>query len=383
MASPFRIYFPYVRKPANFNPRTITICSVGLLGGSLGLAFKTSGFKGTIIGLSSRKNIDAAKSLGCIDEAFGYDALPEVIGRTDLLVLCSPINAIIDTIKKLGAVTLPRDLVITDVGSTKREIMDTAKRYLPAHVRFVGGHPMAGSEKSGAAHADPYLFQNAVYVLVPASEKSEEPDRALSSFLERYLGCKPIFLDARTHDAIAATVSHVPHMLAVALMMFAEQAEKEMPGTIRLAAGGFRDMTRIASAPYAMWHDILSTNRDVIVHGIDGYIAVLREIKRRLAKDSLQTMFAKAARARDRIPARSKGCISDLSEITVAAKDRPGFIASVSAALAAKKININDIEVLKVREGEGGAIRLAFASRENARKAVAVLATAGFSARER
>jgi prephenate dehydrogenase len=367
----------------NFNPRTITICSVGLLGGSLGLAFKTSGFKGTIIGLSSQKNRETAASLGCIDEAFGYDALPEVIGRTDLLVLCSPINAIIDTIKKLGAVTLPGDLVITDVGSTKREIMDTAKRYLPAHVRFVGGHPMAGSEKSGAAHADPYLFQNAVYVLVPASGIPEEADRAVSVCLEQYLGCKSIFLDARTHDAIASTVSHVPHMLAVALMMFAEQAEKKTPGTIRLAAGGFRDMTRIASAPYAMWHDILSTNKDVIARGIDGYIAALEEIRRRLADDSLQAMFDEAAQARERIPARSKGFISDLSEITVVAKDQPGIIASMSAALAAEKININDIEVLKVREGEGGTIRLAFSSRENARKAVAVLTTAGFSARER
>jgi prephenate dehydrogenase len=242
---------------------------------------------------------------------------------------------------------------------------------------------MAGSEKSGAAHADPYLFQNAVYVLAPASGTPEEADRAVSACLEQYLGCKSIFLDARTHDAIAATVSHVPHMLAVALMMFAELAEKETPGTLRLAAGGFRDMTRIASAPYAIWHDILSTNRDIIVHGIDGYIAVLQEIKRRLAEDSLQTMFAEAARAREQIPARSKGFISDLSEITVAAKDQPGIIASMSAALAAQKININDIEILKVREGEGGTIRLAFASRENARKAVAVLATAGFSARER
>src|SRR5512136_2431549 len=131
----------------HFNPKTVASYSVGLLGGSLGLALRQSGFKGRIIGLSSPAKTEVAKKLGCIDEGYPYDELPDIIGGTDLLVLCSPVNVIKKTIEGLAGLPLPEGLVITDVGSTKREIVDIAKRLLPARVAFTGGHPMAGSDK--------------------------------------------------------------------------------------------------------------------------------------------------------------------------------------------------------------------------------------------
>jgi prephenate dehydrogenase len=144
-----------------FKNNTIAIYSVGLLGGSIGLAFKESGFKGKIIGFSSKSSLQKALDIGCIDEGYGYDEFQSKVGLVDILFLCSPINTIIDTIKKMTSMELPAGIVITDVGSTKLDIIN-ASACLPSHVRFVGGHPMAGSEKSGPSAADPFLFQNAI-----------------------------------------------------------------------------------------------------------------------------------------------------------------------------------------------------------------------------
>ena len=141
-----------------FMPEKVTIYSVGLLGGSLGLALKNSGFKGKITGLSSPSAIETAKRLGCIDEGFTYDSLQDVIKDTDLLFLCSPISVILETLNKLSTMELPEGLLITDVGSTKQKIMEAAA-FLPPHVYFCGGHPMTGSEKSGPSVSDPISFK--------------------------------------------------------------------------------------------------------------------------------------------------------------------------------------------------------------------------------
>lgn len=363
-------------------PRRIAIYSVGLLGGSIGLSLKQSGFSGKITGISSKSNIDKALGIGCIDEGYGYDALSEVVRNTDILFLCSPINTIIETIDKLSKMDLPEGLIITDVGSTKQDIVNAAGK-LPPHVRFVGGHPMAGSEKSGPDASDPFLFQNAIYVLSNASGKETDLERSMAAMLQKYLGCRTIFLNPSVHDHIAATVSHVPHLLAVALVLLARSTEESTPGTLTLAAGGFRDMTRIASASYSMWRDILMTNDNHVGEQLDKLIEILCSMKEMLQNGSLDKAFAAANETRSKISSSGKGFLKPLSEILVKAKDQPGFIASVAAILAKENMNIKDIEVVKVREGEGGTIRLAFDSPEISRRAIGVLATNGFSARER
>jgi prephenate dehydrogenase len=366
-----------------FNPKTITIYSVGLLGGSIGLALRNSGFTGRIIGLSSPEKVKCALKLGCIDEGFPYSKLSETVSRTDLLILCSPISVIIKTIEELAGMPLPKGLVITDVGSTKKNICGIAAGKLPKQVHFIGGHPMAGSEKSGPAAADPYLFQNAIHVLTPANGAASGKDLEIARFFERYLGSRTLFLDPGRHDRMVAAVSHLPHLLAIALVNEAQDAESKMPGTLGLAAGGFRDMTRIAGSPYSLWHDILITNKNTIEPLIDRIIERLTDIKRRLSNDRLSELFEQSRKTRSHIPINSKGFIRQLSEVLVVAKDQPGVIARIATSLAAKKININDMEVLKVREGEGGTIRLAFDSAAAAGKAAAVLQKAGFQARER
>jgi prephenate dehydrogenase len=367
----------------SYSPKSIFLYSVGLLGGSLGLALKTSGYTGRIVGFSSPRGLQEAKKLGCIDEGYAYDTLPEHIGDADLLVICSPINAILSCLESLAGMDLPEGLLITDVGSTKEQIVATAGRTLPPHVHFLGGHPMAGSEKRGPSAADPYLFQNAIYVLTPPGVDPDPRDRAFAAFLQRYLGCKHVFLDPAVHDTIAATVSHVPHMMAVALVNVAQSMDDRIGGTLDLAAGGFRDMTRIASAPYSVWHDILTTNKKSIAPVLDECIARLQNMKTRLGDDTLGGLFDDAAKTRRRVPSRGKGFISPPSEVLVVAKDQPGIIAAISNSLADRKINIKDIEVVKVREGEGGTIRLAFDSRDTARTAIDILKATGFTAWER
>ncbi|MCU0609501.1 MAG: prephenate dehydrogenase [Chitinispirillaceae bacterium] len=366
-----------------YSPGQITIYSVGLLGGSIGLSLKNSGYSGRIIGLSSQATLPLALKLGCVDEAYTYDALPEIISSTDLLILCSPISGIIKAINTLACLPLPAKLIVTDVGSTKGAVMKAAAE-LGAH--FIGGHPMAGSDKSGPAAADPYLFQNAIYVLTPGANTNTGPDltdRNFAGFLEKHLGCRTLFLDPERHDRIVAAVSHLPHLLAVALVNEANAVDAAIPGTLDLAAGGFRDMTRIAGSSYGLWHDILSTNRDAIEPLIDGMIGRLADIKERLQSDTLRDLFEESKKTRLRIPQNAKGFIRQLSEVLVVVKDQPGMIAAIAAALAGKEINISDIEVMKVREGEGGTIRLAFESPALAAKAVGVLTGAGFIARER
>lgn len=366
-----------------FSPTTIALYSVGLLGGSIGAGLKASGFSGRVIGLSSQSSIYKALSLGCIDEGRPYDALKDTIAEVDCIFLCSPICAIISAIEALGNIALPAGLVITDIGSTKSEIAAAAARALPSSVHFIGGHPMAGSEKSGVSASDPFLFQNAVYILTPGKNTPSDLVAGFAAFLERFLGCRHLILDCAVHDRVVAAVSHLPHLLAVALVSLARKADDAVPGTLKLAAGGFRDMTRIASAPYKLWHDILLTNKNSILPLLEEFRGILGELETGLAGDTLEPMFEKAVRTRGEIPVGNKGFITEPNDILVVAGDRPGVIAELSSALAQENINIKDIEVLKVREGEAGTIRLAFESKAVALRAVSILRGIGFTARER
>jgi prephenate dehydrogenase len=366
-----------------YSPDSIAIYSVGLLGGSIGAGLKASGYKGCIIGLSSKASIKTALDLGCIDEGFGYESIQDVVNRVNCVFLCSPINVIMRTITTLGTFDLPNGLIVTDVGSTKFAIASCAQKALPATIDFIGGHPMTGSEKSGVAALDPFLFQNAIYILTPYRSRPNEKCRDFAGFLEQFLGCRCILMDPADHDRTVAAMSHVPHILAVALVNLARRIELLHPGTLKLAAGGFRDMTRIASSPFSLWSDILSTNQDAIRSIIDNYIALLQEMKSGIGSESLRNAFDDAARTRREIPEGNKGYINPLNNIIVLAKDQPGVIAELSDILAHEQINIKDMEVFKVREGDAGSIRIAFESPAIARRAVSILSDHGFAARER
>ena len=363
---------------------TISIIGVGLIGGSLALALRRAGFRGTILGVSRQDSIEEARRRGAIDEGFPYERLVEAAARANLVILSSPISRIIEHLRILGAAgdSLRPGTVVSDVGSTKRKILETALEALPAGVHFIGGHPLTGSEQRGIAAADPFLFQNAYYVLTPADPvHSRETDRLAG--LVGTTGARVVVLPADQHDRIAAAISHLPQLLAVHLVNFLDDLGENRDVGIRLAAGGFRDMTRIASSPFSVWRDILATNREKVIEAVEKFAELLRVQAADIRDTPLEAAFDQAARARAEIPRDTKGFLGRLWNILVEVEDVPGIISRLANPLTARDINIKDIEVLKVREGEGGTMRLAFASREIAAEALRELERSGFKARLR
>jgi prephenate dehydrogenase len=360
----------------------VALVGVGLIGGSMGLALRRSGFAGEIVGVSRPATLDQAVALGAIDRGWDYSQLALAVDGADLVVLCTPIRSILELLSPLADCVRPGALV-TDVGSTKRCIMARATEVLPAGVDFVGGHPMAGSEKAGVTAADPFLFQNAIYILVPGPAVPASRYAGFIALLQG-LGANVLELSVDVHDQVVAAISHLPQMIATSLVRLAGELNRGNAYFLALAAGGFRDLTRIASSPFApVWEDICHTNADQIGQMIDRYIGVLEDVRARLGSADLADDFAFANRIRDALPRDSKGFIHRLFELLVLAEDRPGVIAEIAGALGQDGININDIEIMKVREGEGGTIRLGFDSDGAAERALATLGRLGYQARRR
>ena len=370
--------------PGTKNYQTITIVGVGLIGGSFAMALRKRGFQGRILGISRPKPIEEALRKGLIDEGFPYERLGEAAARSELIILATPINRIIELIEELGK--MGRDLgdgtVITDVGSTKREIMETAARALPEGVHFIGGHPLAGSEERGVQASDPLLFENAIYVLTPpGGEESPEVQR-LGAFIS-LTGARVIVLTPQKHDLIAAAISHLPQILAVELVNSLDELGDDSEKAVHLAAGGFRDMTRIASSPFAIWKDILSSNTAEIRGLLKKFNQRLSERIEEFDIEDLEQSFEKARETRSALPRDTKGFLTRLWDLRVVVEDRPGMIADISGHLYSKGLNIKDMSVVKVREGETGSVRIAFGTREQALQALEELEAAGYQARLR
>lgn len=362
---------------------TIAIVGVGLMGGSLGLALRRAGFAGRILGVSRPETLAEARRLGAIDEGYPHENLLEAASQADLIVLASPISTIVENLKKLGspAANLRPGVVVTDVGSTKRAILEAAAG-LPGGARFVGGHPLCGSEQRGVSAADPFLYQNAYYVLTPAPGVQEDEVARLGQ-LVALTGARVVVLSAADHDRIAATISHLPQLLAVSLVKFLDDLGANREHGVHLAAGGFRDMTRIASSSFKVWRDIVQTNRDVLDGVLQRFLSSTRDRLKGLESEQLERLFDDAGRTRTEIPKDSKGFLSRLWDVLVVVEDKPGMILKIAKPLSDRGINIQDIEVLKVREGEAGTLRLAFATQLLAEEAIKTLRADGLVARLR
>lgn len=297
------------------------------------------------------------------------------------MFLCAPISRILAQLPDVIE-HVPEGCVITDVGSTKRALVQRAEEVGRTDVHFVGGHPMAGSEKSGVGAADPFLFENALYVITPAQGVPDEPVDALIQ-LVRAIGARPMRMDAETHDRVAAAVSHLPQMMATTLVSLVGRLNEADGLPLQMAAGGFRDLTRIASSPFAMWRDICQTNSAPIRDMLNAYIDALTVVRDKIDQESLADDFAYANEIRSAIPKDSKGFLHPLYEVLLVVEDKPGIIGDVATRLAQAQINIEDIEVLKVREGEGGTIRMGFGKKADAEASVQLLGDVGYQVRLR
>jgi prephenate dehydrogenase len=358
--------------------KTIAIVGLGLIGGSLGLAVKRKFPTVEVLGVGRQVVIDEAVAIHAIDRGFLKNEVAQCVAEADLVFMCMPIVTIIDLLPLVAQSVRPGTLV-TDVGSTKRRIVETAGRCFPRNRYFLGAHPMAGTENRGIGRADPLLFENAVYALTPTPDIPENLVRAFKRLVEA-IGARIIVLDPEQHDRVAAAVSHLPQLTAVTLMnLISRQEQSEV--YLQLSAGGFRDMTRIASSPYQIWQDILTTNQEKIVHFIDQLIAGLKDTRAKLASQQLGDDFENAARTRSTIPLNTKGFLHPHFDLSLNVEDKPGVIAKIAVALAKENINIKDIEVLKVREGEFGSLRISLETPEERKKAAQLLASIGISTR--
>lgn len=354
----------------------ITVIGLGIIGSSFCRAVKHVMPNTHITGIDQDELIQEVEKTDLVDRALPASMLAEGCRSADLIVLATPIQAALDLLPEIARHS-SENAVVTDVCSLKAQIVSQAQTLFSGkNGWFIGGHPMAGSEFSGFAHADPFLFQNAIYVLCPAAGVPEQSVRKLAGLVHA-IGAHGVLVQPDEHDRIAAAVSHLPQMLAVALMRYLALKNEHNPLYLKMAAGGFRDMTRIASSPFTIWRDICDGNREKISIELDGLIDVLTDLRQQLNEGNLEHAFEEAARTRLSIPRDTRGFLTNHFDVTVVVEDKPGIIARIASPLAEAGINIKDIQVLKVRENEGGTLRLSFESEEKRMQALAVLRESG------
>lgn len=360
----------------------VAIIGVGLIGGSLGLAWRR-GAAAEVVGADADPGaLDRALAVGAIDRS--APNLEAAVGGADLVVLATPVEATLALAPRVAAAVRP-GATVTDVASTKRRVVAAYEQALGGRAGFVGGHPMAGSDQAGVGGADPFLFQNAAYLVTPTGRT---PAAALAQVeaAVRALGALPYRMTPDEHDAVAALVSHLPQVVAMALVLTLVAAEPEHPDVFRLAAGGFRDTTRVASSPSEVWRDIFATNADRIAAALDRFGATFHDLAalaRRGDAAGLAGALDAARAARERLPAVQKGLLPGAFDVVVVLEDRPGAIGRLATRLGEAGVNIRDLEILRIREGEGGTVRLAFSSAAERAAALQVLRNAGYTARAR
>jgi prephenate dehydrogenase len=325
-------------------PRRAQIVGTGLIGGSVGLALRSLGW--FVTGRDgSAGAAERAAELGAID-AVGSDP------AADLVVLAVPVGSVAATAS--AALADHPTAVVTDVGSVKGPIVATVD-----DPRFVGGHPMAGSEQEGVDGSTADMFAGAVWVLTPTSGTDPEA-YALVHSLATAFGAEVLTLSPDAHDQTVAVISHVPHLTAAALMRLASTKAAEHATVLRLAAGGFRDMTRVAAGHPGIWPDICSENRSAIVRTLDQLIAELGSVRDAVAaadRDRLLADLGGARQARLNLPTTALRP-DDLAELRIAVSDEPGQLAAVTTTATDLGLNIYDIELAHSAEGPRGVMIL-------------------------
>lgn len=348
----------------------VFIIGLGLIGGSLALCIKKQHPEAVIVGYDiNEKQKKLAKMLAVIDER--AESIEEGARDADLIIISTPVKETESIIEYLATIPLKEGVIISDTGSTKSQIVHKAQCLKEKGISFIGGHPMAGSHKSGVIAAKEILFENAFYILTPEKETGEREIAMLKFWLA---GTKAKFLviSPEEHDYITGVISHFPHIVAASLVRQAEKSSYEQPLVTRLAAGGFRDITRIASSSPEMWRDILLHNKDVLLQLLDNWKEEMEYISR-LIKEENETeiyhYFSQAKQFRDDMPVREKGAIPAFYDLFVDIPDYPGVISEVTAYLAKERISITNIRIRETREEVYGTLVISFQTEEDREKA--------------
>ncbi len=328
-------------------PRRAEVIGTGLIGASLGLALRSRGWRVTGRDAKPERTAEAL-AMGALD-ALGDDLDAEVV------FVATPSGAVGATARAVLAEPGRRpDAVVTDVSGVKEPVVAAV-----AHPRFVGGHPMAGSEQAGLDGADADLFVGATWVLTPTSATEPAAFSRLQGVVTE-LGADVVALAPADHDRLVAMVSHVPHLVAATLMNAAAQGAEQDAALLRLAAGGFRDMTRVAAGHPGIWPDVCVDNAGAIVPALDQLLADLAAMRERIAegdRSAILTQLERASRARRSLPARAVRPES-LAELRVPVPDRTGVLAELTTLAGDLGVGIHDIEIAHSAEGPRGVLVL-------------------------
>ena len=319
--------------------RRANVVGLGLIGGSIALALRNRGW--VVHGQDADPEVLArAMELGVIDES-------GLVRAAEITFVATPVGSVADEVARALEAT---DGLVTDVGSVKADLCERV-----TSPRFVGGHPMAGSELDGLDGADPEMFEGAVWVLTPDSDVPDDTFATVASVISA-LGAEVVALPPVDHDRLVAVVSHVPHLTAASLMALATDRAEEHASLLRLAAGGFRDMTRIASGRPGIWIDICRANGKAIVDALDEMIASLEAIRRMVVEDdstALLSLLSASREARVNLPGRVTDPTA-LAEVRIRIPDRAGAAAEVFTLAAELGVNIANFEVVHLAEGARG-----------------------------
>lgn len=348
----------------------IGIIGLGLIGGSLAKAFSTRVPKPRII-VYDRNRPE--------EDEFNYEYADnlEDLSDCDFIFICSPVNTIAGYAKDLNGY-IKKGAVITDVGSTKNNIFAELKGL---SVPYIGGHPMTGSELSGYSAAKAHLFENAYYILSPSENVSNEQVSSLKALIEM-TGAITIIIPADAHDKAVAAISHAPHIIAAAMVNAVKCRDDENRSMFTLAAGGFRDITRIASSSPDMWSVVSLENSACILSFLEAFEDIISGFKDALRlgqEEKLYEFFEEAKAYRDSMEVRLSGGYFSIYQIFVDIMDVPGMIATVAALLSANKINIKNIGIVNNREFEKGALQILFDNEEDMNKGIKLLKEMNFA----
>ncbi len=324
--------------------RRAQIVGTGLIGGSIGAGLRRRGWHVTGYDIDSAR-MQRAVAIGAADAA-GIDA------RAEVTFVATPAGAAPEAARR--ALAQAPEGVVTDVAGVKSPVVQKID-----HPRFVGGHPMAGSEQEGVDGSDPDMFEGATWVLTPTVH-TDPVSFALVRSVVSLLGANVVEIPAARHDDLVALVSHVPHLTAATLMNLAADTALEHATLLRLAAGGFRDMTRIAAGDAAIWPDVCAENRSGILEVLDRLLGALAEVRRVVAEGDREVLLKLLERAREARVNLPSGVTSsrDLVEVRIPVPDRPGVLAEVTTLLGEMGINVWDMEIAHSAEGDKGVLVL-------------------------
>lgn len=354
--------------------QNIVVAGLGLIGGSLAKALNKSN-DNRVIGFDlDESTLIYAKENQIID---GYETdLNLVAKQADIIFLAAPITETINLMKQLDDIEFDKEVIVSDVSSVKNSIIETANTLKNDKITFIGGHPMAGSHKAGVEAAKAHLFENAIYVLTP-TEKSK-PEQV--EHLKETLGITKanfLILQPDEHDEMTSVISHFPHLIAASLVHQARNWEQVHHYLPELAAGGFRDITRIASSNPKMWQDIFTHNGNKLSRLIQDWINEMITLKEFLDKDNKEEMIrylSQAKQYRDGLGDKKvRGALPSYYDIYVDIKDQPGAIALVAQLLADENISIRNIRILEIRDAVHGALRLSVFNKDDQLQALTLL----------